>query len=91
MNDQLDRLEVKLDNIQLKLNAIEITQAVQAEQLKEHIRHNQIMGDRLHQIEANVEPIEEHVQQVEGAIKFLGITSVIIGVITGIAAIVGFL
>lgn len=73
----MEKLHGKIDKIAERINSIDVTLAKQHEQLKEHIRRTNILEQKL-------EPVEEHVAMINGAFKFIGILSVIIGVITGI-------
>ncbi len=77
MDDKkLDRIEEKLDTTNQHLASIDTTLAVQAEQLKEHIKRTALL-------EQELKPIKKHVDMVSGAMKLI----TILGVLAGIYAI----
>jgi uncharacterized ion transporter superfamily protein YfcC len=61
---KLDRLEDKVDKIQESLASIDKTLAVNTESLIVHIKRTNIL-------EANLKPVEKHVERVNGIVKFL--------------------
>lgn len=77
-------MQETLNRIQEDLSSINVTLAEQAVTLKEHIRRTAL-------IEADLVPIKTHVNQVNGAIKFLGIVSVLVGIITAMLRLFGIL
>jgi hypothetical protein len=67
----------KLDKVYDKLQNIDVTLAAQHETLKDHIRRTEIL-------EVKLEPVEKHVNMVNGAIKFIGLVGIIIGIWEGL-------
>jgi len=76
------RIEDKLENIDGRLDKIDIHLAVYNEQLKEHIRRTNIL-------ETKVEPIERHVIALQGLAKALGLASVALGVALSLLKLLG--
>jgi len=67
---KLDKIENKIDAIAHRINAIDVTLAAQHESLKDHIRRTELL-------EAQVEPIKEHVDGLKGVVHFLKILAVL--------------
>ena len=76
------KLHDKLDRIEQTLATMNVTLAVNTEQLKEHMRRTQLLEQKL-------EPVEKHVARVDGIIKFLGVVGVIVGIVAGVIKIAG--
>lgn len=79
MSDQrrLERIESKIDDLadaQAKMNVILGQQHVS---LKDHMRRSDAL-------EQQIQPIKKHVAMVEGALKLLGLISLLVGVYVGI-------
>lgn len=70
----------KLDHILKDVGEINTTLAVQAEQLKEHIRRTELL-------EARVQPLEAVVVTLKGFLKVLTVLAVISTIVQGVAAI----
>lgn len=66
----------KLDKIYDRLSSIDSTLSSQHEVLKEHIRRTEVL-------ESEIKPVQRHVTMVEGAIKFIGLLALIVGLIEG--------
>jgi len=82
MSEQrLERIEIKVDKLSDSLGRIDSTLAAQHESLKEHMR-------RSYALEAQVEPLRNHVAMVNGVVKFLGLTSMVAAIASAIYAIV---
>lgn len=69
-------MEDKLDKIMERINNIDVTLGKQSVILEEHVRRTNILEKKL-------EPVEKHVAMVHGALKFLGIIAIFIGIIEG--------
>jgi hypothetical protein len=67
----------KLDKVYDKLQAIDVTLAAQHETLKDHIRRTEIL-------ETKLEPVEKHVAMVNGAVKFIMLIGISIGIWEGL-------
>jgi hypothetical protein len=83
-NDNTGRILDKLDKLDSHLDNVDKTLVRQEAQLAHHIRRTELLEEAL-------QPIQKHVSMVEGALKFLGVLSVGVGVIVGIITIVQFL
>ena len=77
---QLGKIEDKIDKIQKKMASIDSTLAAQHESLKIHIKRTNLL-------EQKIEPIDKHVTMVNGVLKFLGVVSLIAGLILSILQI----
>jgi RecB family endonuclease NucS len=64
-----------------RLGSIDITLAKQEEHLAEHIRRTQLL-------EEDMVPVKEHVQQVNGAIKFIGLLSIVATIVGTVLALI---
>ncbi len=72
--DQLDKIENKIDLIGSRLSSIDITLASQHVSLKDHIR-------RTTQLEVALAPIKSHVDKVQGAVVLLGVIATVLSVL----------
>jgi tetrahydromethanopterin S-methyltransferase subunit G len=74
---RLERIEEKIDNLGGHLGTIDTTLALQHVSLEQHIRRTELLEEK-------IAPLEKHVSQVHGIMKFIGILTTIgsfIGVI----------
>jgi DNA repair ATPase RecN len=67
-------IDKKLDKIIEDVGEIKTHLAVYNEQLKTHIKRTEILEQKL-------EPVEKHVERLNGALKLLGVLTLIAGVI----------
>ncbi len=74
----------KLSSIDDRLNKIEETSARHDENLKEHMKRSDLLEKNLNLIESDldekIEPIQKHINYVEGFFKLLGVIAVIVGI-----------
>lgn len=82
-----ERILNKLDQIASDIAEIKAMDAVQNEQLKEHIRRSDLLESRVEQEAAKVDKIQEHVLRVDGVFKFLGLLAGAIAVAAAIKEI----
>lgn len=80
----MSTIKERLERIESKLNNIDVTLAVNTEQLKEHIRRTNLL-------ETKLEPVEMHVARVDGALRFLGVVSLLLGIIAAAVKLLGFI
>lgn len=73
-DEQLDKIENKIDLLGSHLSSIDITLAAQHISLKDHIR-------RTTQIENALIPIKSHVDKVQGGIVLLGLIATVLSVL----------
>jgi hypothetical protein len=83
-NDNMGRILDKLDKLDSHLDNVDKTLVRQEEQLANHIRRTELLEEAL-------QPIQKHVSMVEGALKFLGVISVAVGIGVGIITIIKFI
>lgn len=65
-DDKLHRIESKIDHITEKISSIDVTLAKQSVILDEHVK-------RSTQLENRMEPVEKHVNMINGAFKLIGL------------------
>lgn len=90
MFKQLKTIEKKLDEIQKetndRLSTIEKVLIVQETNLQQHMKRSEYLEKLVEKVEErDLKPIRKHVNQVEGGFKFLGVVSLVIGIIVGFA------
>jgi uncharacterized protein (UPF0335 family) len=61
-----------LDKIQADISEIKVLDAVQNEQLRDHMRRSDLLEKRVEQVNDELKPVLEHVTMVKGVFKFLG-------------------
>jgi hypothetical protein len=88
---RFDRLETKLDavkdaadEVKDHIASIDTTLALQHQSLVEHIKRTEIL-------EKAIVPIQTHVSQVTGALKFVGILALFATVATGVVDLLHYL
>lgn len=67
----------KLDKIEDRLDGIDITLAKQEINLAEHMRRSDSIESYVQHLEDKFVPVEKHVIMVNGIVKFIGIISII--------------
>lgn len=78
----------KLSSIDERLNKIEETSARHDENLKEHMKRSDLLEKNLNLIESDldekIEPIQKHINYVEGFFKLLGVIALIVGIYSAV-------
>lgn len=78
----------KLNSIDDRLNKIEETSARHDENLKEHMKRSDLLEKNLNLIESDldekIEPIQKHINYVEGFFKLLGVIALIVGIYSAV-------
>jgi prefoldin subunit 5 len=77
MNEQLNRLEAKIDKITDKLHAVDVTLATNTSSLVEHVKRCDLLEEKM-------VPVEKHVWMVNGALKLIGLASILVGIVVGL-------
>lgn len=77
----LDEIKNNIKEINSSMREIDKTLVKQEAQLAEHIRRTNLL-------ESKIEPVEKHIHMVNGALKLLGILSIVVGIIASIFKIV---
>lgn len=72
-NDKLLRIENKIDKISDHISSIDITISKQHVSLQDHIRRTELLEEKL-------QPVERHVNMVNGAVKLILVISAIAGI-----------
>lgn len=85
---RLDRLESKIDKIVDDISEIKITLGAQHVTLVEHTRRSTLAEENLGILRTELKPIQKHVAMVTGALKLIGLVSVVVGIIAGIVQII---
>ena len=75
---RLERVEQKLEGIQESIRSIDTTLIKQHASLEEHIRRTALNERSIERIHTEVRPIQAHVDRVDGALKLLGLTGLLI-------------
>lgn len=78
----LDRIEKKVDKLDERLDSAEKVAIKQEINLAEHMKRSDLLEKKL-------EPVENHVKYMNGALKGLAIVSLIVGVVAGILKLLG--
>lgn len=68
----------KIERLDARLDAIQILQAIHTQQLKEHMRRSDLLEKRIEQVDQELKPVNKKLAMVDGVIKFLGITGLIV-------------
>lgn len=84
MDDRQIRIEDKVDKIIDKIGSIDVTLAAQHVSLTDHIRRTELL-------EKEIEPIKKHVSMVHGAMKLIGLGTVLASVVEAILSIMSHL
>lgn len=79
----LTRIEIKIDKLDTRMDKSDLVQTSQAADIAHHIYRTELNEKRLEHIENNIEPIKAHVSRVDGALKLLGILSLVLTIIVG--------
>lgn len=77
MKEQLDRIESKVDGLDERLDSVDVRLAKYNKELEFHIA-------RTNQIEDDLLPIVQHVEQIRGAIKLIAAVGALIGFLAAI-------
>jgi hypothetical protein len=89
-NDLLVKILEKQEKIGEDINEIKVVIAVQEEHLKTHIRRTELAEENISLLRTEVEPIKRHVQYINGALKFMGLLSVLVTLIASILKVVDY-
>ena len=68
------RIEKKIDQIQESIKNIEVTLAVNTASLQTHIKRTDLLEEKL-------EPVEKHVERINGILKFIGFIGIVAGIV----------
>ena len=83
-DDQITRIENKVDSIVERIGSIDVTIGKQEVSLSEHIRRTEIL-------ETRIEPIEKNMNYIHGVLKLIGLIATVVCVAEGIVSILKYL
>jgi hypothetical protein len=90
IHDVLKRVEQRLDKIDARLSEIDRTLIVNTASLDKHILRTELSEQRLNKIEDELIPVSKHVTQMSGALKFIGILSVVTGFVFSLVKLIDY-
>jgi len=94
MSEKLDKLEQKLDEkldkIHEKLSSIDVTLVKQNKDLEYHILRTTLAEEHLKILESEIKPIQKHVTQISGVLKFFGLLAVLGGIAKAVIEVAEF-
>lgn len=70
-----------LNKIKDDINDIKTSQQLMAKDIAHHIKRTDLAEENLTLLRKEIEPLKKHVTMAEGAIKFIGIVSTVLGII----------
>jgi hypothetical protein len=79
---------MKRDEIEKHLSNIDVTLARQATILEEHIRRTGVAEKRLDLLQEQIEPLKTHIDMSVGAVKLIGVVSVLSGIVVAAMALI---
>lgn len=86
--EKIDRIVEKLEQMDSRLDCIDVTLVKQAGQLEHHIYRTALAEKHLRHLEAQIKPIEKHVIILNGVLKFIGGIAVLVGMIKAIVELI---
>jgi tetrahydromethanopterin S-methyltransferase subunit G len=88
VQEALKRLDDRLEKIESRLTEIDRTLLVNTSSLEKHMLRTELSEKRLEKIEDELVPVTRHVSQMSGALKLVGILSLISGFIFSLIKLV---
>jgi archaellum component FlaC len=85
----LTKLENKLDKLDDRLDNVDKTLVAQHATLQEHIRRTAALESHLDVVKQELKPVQMHVTRVDGILKFIGLVSVVVGIVSTIIKFLG--
>lgn len=71
----------KLDLIQKDISEIKVSQARTEQDLKYHIKRTDLAEENIKLLREDIKPLAKHKAMFEGALKLIGILSIVLGLI----------
>lgn len=84
----LEMILDELKDMRKDMNNMSNTQAQQHITLQDHTRRSEALEKLYELVRSELEPVKKHVAMVDGALKFIGLIGVIVGIITGIVSLI---
>lgn len=82
--DKVDKLDSKIDSISSDIVEIKVTSARHDENLKLHMRRSDLAEEGINLLKEELKPIKKHIHSVDGIVRFIMVSSGILGAIGGI-------
>lgn len=77
-----NKLDTMYDELDERLDNIEKVLILQEENLKIHMKRSQYLENIFEKMKENdLKPLSKHIHMVEGVFKFIGLTSIVVGII----------
>lgn len=86
--DLLDKIYEKQEKMAEDLTDMKVILAKQEENIRIHIYRTSLAEENIKMLREQLKPVENHVKMVNGALKFLGVLSLVVGIVLGIINIV---
>lgn len=83
-NDQLSKMDSKLDKIQEHLASVDVTLAKQEVSLTEHVKRSTLLEENVKMLRSEFTPIQKHVIVVNGVLRLLSLIGLLITIVIGI-------
>jgi chromosome segregation ATPase len=80
MEKKLDSVLAKIDKLDERLDSIDKTLIKQEASLDKHIFRTEVAEKQLDILSSQIVPISKHVNQMSGALKLLGVMSLVMGI-----------
>ena len=84
---RLDRIELKLEVITEGIHSIDKTLVAQHSSLTEHMRRTELAEEAIQIIREDIQPVKAHIHRIDGVLKFVGISSVVVSIAAGLLKI----
>lgn len=84
-----DYISEKLDKLDNRLDSIDKTLVRHDENLKNHLYRTELLEKQTERLFNELVPIQSHVNQLNGVLKFIGVISTLLGMIAAILKIAG--
>ena len=80
----MDTIKESIEEIKKDIGEIKTSQKVMERDIAHHIKRTDIAEENLKLLRGDLRPVEDHVAMMNGALKFLGIVSVLVAIVSGI-------
>jgi hypothetical protein len=92
MNEtRIERIETKVDTISKDVSSIDKTLALQHLSLQEHMRRTALAEESIELLRKDIEPVRAHVNRIDGAMRLIGVVSILVSITAGLLSIFGLL
>lgn len=88
--DEIKSVNQKLEKQEYRLDSIDVTLVKQEEQISYHIRRTDLLEDRAENIEKDIKPIQERVNQFDGMKKLFIVVGSLLAAAVAIVEIIRF-